>query len=320
MRNARTWSMLGPSGVLGLAVCELAEKDDNLMVITSDLCSFSGLERFRNSYPERMFNVGIAEQNMIGLAGGMAKEGMNVFTTTYATFASTRALDQIKVNVGYMNLPIKIIGLTAGFAVGILGATHMSIEDIAIMRSIPNMVVISPADCTETMKAVLAAGETKTPIYIRMNGVQRSPIVYKEDYDFTIGKAIKLREGNDIVFMVHGTMVYQVLRVAEQLELEGISCEVIDVHTIKPIDSEMILNCCDKKAIVTVEEHSVIGGLGTAVAEVLAPVKNTPPQLILGVADAYPHAASYEALLKENGLTAEGIYTSVKKFIKEDWI
>ncbi len=317
-RNARTWSMLGPSGVLGLAVCDLADDDKNLAVVTSDLCFFSGLDRFKNAYPERMFNVGIAEQNMIGVAAGMAKEGMNVFTTTYATFASTRALDQIKVNIGYMNLPIKIIGLTAGFSVGILGATHMSTEDIAIMRAIPNMIVISPADCTETMKAILAAGKTNMPTYIRMNGVQRTPIVYNEDYDFEIGKAIRLREGNDVSIIANGTTVYQALKAAELLEKDGISCDVIDVHTIKPIDKTMILSECDKKAIITVEEHSKIGGLGAAVAEVLAPVKNKPPHLILGIDDAYPHAASYEALLEKSGLTAEHIYKNIFNFVKEN--
>lgn len=317
MRNARTWSMLGPSGVLGVAACEMAEEDDSLVCITSDLCFFSGLDRFKATNPERLINVGIAEQNMIGVAAGMAKEGMNVFTTTYATFVSTRVLDQIKVNVGYMNLPIKIIGLTAGFSVGILGATHMSTEDIAIMRAIPNMIVISPADCTETMKAILAAGKTKQPIYIRMNGTQRAPIVYKEDYEFEIGKAIKLKEGKDISILANGSTVYQSLKAAELLEEAGVSCDVIDVHTIKPIDREMIFSCSDKKAIITVEEHSKIGGLGSAVAEVLAPEKNVPPQLILGVEDRYPHAASYEALLEESGLTAEHIFKKIIEFVKE---
>lgn len=318
MKNARTWSMLGPSGVLGLAMSELAMEDDKLAVITSDLCFFSGLERFKKAYPERLINVGIAEQNMIGVAAGMAKEGMKVFTTTYATFASTRALDQVRVNVGYMDIPIKIIGLTAGFAAGILGATHMSTEDIAIMRSIPNMVVISPADCMETMKAILATGKINKPVYIRMNGIQRAPIVYDKDYDFEIGKANKLKNGSDVSIIATGTAVYQALKATEQLEARGISCDVIDVHTIKPIDTQMIISCCNRRAIVTVEEHSKIGGLGAAVAEVLAPLKNTPPHLFIGVNDVYPHAASYETLLNESGLTAEKIYLNIIEFLKEN--
>lgn len=318
MRSARTWSMLGPSGVLGLATCELAEEDENFVVVTSDLCFFSGLERFKNAYPNRLINVGIAEQNMIGVAAGMIKEGMKVFTTTYATFASTRVLDQVKVNAGYMNLPIKIIGLTAGFSVGILGATHMSTEDIAIMRSIPNMVVISPADCMETMKAIMAVANTNQPTYIRMNGTQRQPIVYNEDYDFEIGNAIKLKEGKDVSIMASGATVYQALRAAELLESEGVFCDVIDIHTIKPIDSEMILSCCDRRIIVTVEEHSKVGGLGSAVAEVLASKKNTPPQLILGVDDVYPHAASYETLMEKSGLTSEHIFKQIIEFLKEN--
>lgn len=155
-RNIKKWSMLGPSGVLGLAACEFAEKDDNFAMLTADLCSFSGLERFKNTHQDKLYNFGIAEQNMVGVAAGMAKEGMNVFATTYATFCSTRALDQVRVNMGYMKLPVTLIGLTSGYSAGILGATHMAIEDIAIMRSIPNIVVLSPSDGMETMKALEA--------------------------------------------------------------------------------------------------------------------------------------------------------------------
>lgn len=317
-RNIRTWSMLGPSGVLGLAACEIAARNDKFVTVTADLCYFSGLDRYQNLYPDKLINVGIAEQNMLGVAGGLVKEGMNVFATTYASFASTRVLDQVKVNMGYMKLPIKLIGLTSGYSVGILGATHMSIEDISIMRSIPNMVILSPADCTETMKILLAASEIEEPVYIRMSGASRAPIVYNDDYDFEIGKASKLRCGKDVSLMATGTMVHSALLVADKLETVGISCEVLNFHTIKPIDKEAVYNAATgKKAIVTIEEHNVIGGLGTAVAEVIAPVKEKSPQLILGIEDQYLHAASYEYLIENSGLTVQQIYEKILLFLNK---
>ena len=316
-KNARIWSMLGPSGVLGIAACEIADKDENFVIVTADLCYFSGLDRYQKIHPDKLINVGIAEQNMLGIAGGLAKEGLSVASTTYASFATTRILDQVKVNMGYMKLPIKLIGLTAGYAAGILGATHMAIEDIAIMRSIPNITIISPADCTETMKAIISVAKMDTPVYIRMNGSSRMPIIYKDDYDFQIGKAIKLRSGNDISLMATGTMVDTALRVAKLLESKNLSCEVLDFHTIKPIDKETIYNSARKKAIITIEEHSTIGGLGSAVAEVMAAMTQKPPQLIIGIEDNYLHAASYGALMERSGLTAEQIYEKILLFMEK---
>ncbi|BDF04154.1 transketolase family protein [[Clostridium] hylemonae] len=317
-RNSRAWSMLGASGTLGLAVCELAKEDKNIAVATSDLCFFSGFERFKAQYPERFYNFGIAEQNMICAAAGMTKEGMNVFATTYATFASARVLDQVKVSMGYMGLPVKMIGLTSGFSVGILGATHMSLEDIAVLRSIPNMVILSPADCTETMKVLEAAARMDVPVYIRMSGKMRTPIVYKEEYSFEVGKAVQLRKGDDVALIATGTMVNEALKAAELLEEKGICCEVQDFHTIKPLDEDALKRMCEsKKLLVTVEEHSVIGGLGSAVAEKLTFMKKKPQQLSIGVNDYYPHAASYEHLLQECGLTAPQIAQKIEKVYKE---
>lgn len=312
-RNARTWSMLGACGTFGMAAAELAENDEDFAVVTADLCFFSGLDRMKEKHPDKLYNVGIAEQNMIGVAAGMVKEGMNVFTTTYASFASTRVLDQVKVNMGYMKLPIKLVGLTSGYSVGILGATHMSVEDIAIMRTIPDMVVLSPADCTETMKCIHAAYHSKSPVYIRLTGTQRTPIVYSEDYEFTIGKPVVLKEGTDVTFFATGTMVAETLKAVKALEAEGISCSVLDIHTIKPLDAETIKKYANSKLIVTVEEHNVIGGLGSAVAEVLCKEKEKAPQLMIGIEDFYPHAANYEHLMELSGLTADSIVKRTKE-------
>ena len=303
--NIRTWSMLGSCGAFGMAALDLPDIDDKTVIVTADLCSFSGLERFRTRFPDRLYNVGIAEQNMIGVAAGLTKEGFNVFATTYATFASTRSCDPVRVHMGYMGFGIKLVGLTAGLSVGILGATHMSIEDVAIMRAIPNMTVLSPADCTETVKATLAAARHDGPVYLRLTGGMNNPVVYKEDYDFQIGKAISLRQGDDITIIATGTMVYQALEAAKILEAKGLSAAVIDMHTIKPLDTGLLDTAfTSSKLIVTVEEHSVIGGLGGAVAEYKSTKQNAPVQLTIGIEDFFPHAGDYAHLLEKCGLTS----------------
>lgn len=311
--NIRLMSRLGSCGAYGMAAMDLPEIDPNMVACTADLCFYSGLDRFQKKYPENMYNVGIAEQNMVGIAGGLAKEGYNVFASTYASFATTRALDQVRVNMGYMQLPIKLIGLTSGYSVGILGATHISIEDVAIMRSIPNITIVSPADCTETYKTIMALANYNKPVYVRLTGPMNNPIVYGEDYDFTIGKAVTLKEGNDIAIVACGTMVATSLKVSEMLEQEGVSASVIDMHTIKPLDTEIIDQISDKKLIVTVEEHSVIGGLGGAIGEYLSEKKVHPPLLRIGTQDAFPHAADYNYLIEKAGLKPENIKNNIIK-------
>lgn len=315
--NIRTWSRLGSCGAFGVAALELPEINDKSVVLTADLCTFSGLDRFKAKYPDRLYNVGIAEQNMVGIAAGMAKEGFVPFATTYATFASMRCADQIKVSMGYMKLPVKLVGMTAGYSVGILGATHIAVEDIAVMRSIPNVTILSPADCTATIKAVYAAAGTDTPVYLRLSGTMNNPVVYKEDFDFEIGKAITLREGTDIAVIATGTMVYNSLKAAEKLTETGVSVKVVDMHTITPLDEEAVKSACSAKLIVTVEEHSVYGGLGGAVAEALSLERNKPPHLIIGVSGDYPHAASYPYLLEQAGLTADQIALKIQKTYEE---
>ncbi|MBR3721487.1 MAG: transketolase [Selenomonadaceae bacterium] len=314
-----TWSMAGASGTLGAGLLELADNDPDFAVVTSDLCFFSGLEKLKQKHPDKLYNVGIAEQNMVGAAAGMAKEGMHIWATTYASFASTRALDQVKVNMGYMKFPIRLAGLTSGYSVGILGATHMSIEDISIMRSIPNIVVLSPADCHETMKLILATTQIDAPIYLRLSGTMRTPIVYPEDYSLKIGKANMLREHDksSIAIFATGTMVSNALMVEKILAAKDIFCNVYDVHTIKPLDKEAIFQNLNKSLLITMEEHSVIGGLGSAVAECICGAKQRPRQLVFGIADFYPHAASYDALIKCNGLDVDSMVAHIEEAIKD---
>lgn len=304
-KNIRTWSLLGPSGSHGIAAIELAETVSNVVMLTSDLCFFSGLERFKSAYPDKLYNLGIAEQNMIGVAAGLAKEGYIPFANTYASFCASRCADQVRVNMSYMNLPIKLIGLTAGYGAGILGATHISIEDVSLMRALPNITVISPADCSEIIKAILAASKTLAPTYIRLTGAMNTPIVYRDDYDFEIGKAVRIQDGEDVCIIATGSMVYHAIQTAKLLENEGLSCSVLNMHTIKPLDIDAIFEANEKhKLIVTAEEHSVIGGLYGAVAETLCKVGVHKPVLPIGINDLFVHAGSYNYQMHESGLTA----------------
>ena len=314
--NIRMWSRLGSCGAHAMAMGYLAENDNSIIAMEADLCVHAGLDRFRKSYPENYINVGIAEQNMIAIAAGMASEGFKVFASTFASFAAARPLDQIRVNMGYMQLPVKLVGLTSGLSAGFLGPTHHGTEDMAIKRSIPNITILSPADSTETVKSVIAAAETDKPVYIRLTGVMGTPVVYKEDYDFCVGKAIKLRDGDDAAIIATGTMVAEALKAADILSENGINASVIDMHTIRPLDKEIIRQCLGCRLLVTVEEHSVIGGLGSAVAEEISSCAVRPPHLILGIPNSYPDADAYEALLVEFGLTAEKIAGRISEFIK----
>ena len=317
-RNIRKLSLLGPSGAVGTAMEELVKDRDDVYVLTADLCTFSGLDRFKAKYPGRIFNMGIAEQNMVAVAAGMAKEGLNPFVTSYATFLCARAADSVRVNLSYMQLPVKMIGLTSGYAAGFLGATHMCIEDIAFMRCLPNMTVISPADCTEIVKAVTASADIDAPVYIRLTGNMPSSIIYTEDYDFVIGKAVKLKEGSDICFFACGSMVYKVMKIAEGLEEMGINSAVVNMHTIKPLDKDIIDEMAGKtKLFITVEEHNVLGGLGSAVAEYISNKKSGPILERIGIEDLFIKSGDYEYQLSESGLSDNQIKERVLKVYKD---
>ena len=310
--KAGLWSKIGARATFGMVALDLGKDFDDLMIVAADTSTSAGLERFKKTYPEKIIDCGIAEQNMMGIATGLASEGNNVITTTFAPFQTMRCCEQIKVNLGYMNQNVTMVGLASGVVQGMLGYTHSCIEDLSIMRSIPGITVLSPADCTETAKAVNAALEHNGPVYIRLTGGSSNPSVYKDDYDYKIGKAINLKKGDDVALIATGTMVYVCLEVANELEEQGISTAVIDMHTIKPIDSEMVKAICDyAKLVVTVEEHSVVGGLGSAVSEVKTAISNAPPHLILGLPDQYGKSNDYVKLLDEAGLSVSSIVDSV---------
>ena len=315
-RNIKIWSTIGARATLGIAALELAKEIDNLMVLTCDVSTSAGLDRFRKTFPEKYLDLGIAEQNMIGVAAGLASENFNVITTTFAPFQTMRCCEQIKVNLGYMGQKICMVGIASGLALGTLGYTHCCIEDVGILRSIPGMIIISPADSLETVKALEAAVKLKNPSYLRLTGSSNNPIVYNKDYEFEIGKSITLREGKDITIFCAGAMVHQSLEAAKILNLKKISSKVVNMHTIKPIDKTAIEEACNSKLIVSVEEHNVIGGLGSAISEYKSSLKQSPRQLFLGIKDTYSKGGNYKFLKEKHRLTPEKIVEDILLNIK----
>lgn len=316
-KNIRFLSMLGHRGAFSVAVTELAEKMDNLIVLSADLATLTGLERFKTKYPEKFYNIGIAEQNMIGISAGLAKEGYVVFATTYANFITMRSYEQVRMNLGYMKFNVKLIGTGAGVSMGSSGNSHYGIEDIALMRAIPNITVVSPADDVEVAKSIFAAAKFEGPMYIRLTGPMNNPIVYKEDYNFEIGKAITLREGKDLTIIATGSMVYESIMAADILEKQGLSVSVMNMHTIKPLDLDAINKAINTtNLIVTVEEHSKIGGLGSAVAEYKSTLKTLVPQLFIGLPDNFGKVAEYRYLLDKYGLTSQKIADKISSYYK----
>jgi len=317
-RNVRQWSRLGSRGVFGQAILSLAEMKKNLMVLSADLGGSSGLSRFIKSYPDNYLNVGISEQNMIGMAAGLSREGFVVFATSFAPFLSMRSSEQVRMNMGYMDANVKAVALGSGVAMSFLGNSHYGLEDASIMRSIPNLTVVSPADCGEIVKTVFAAAEYEGPMYIRLTGETNNPIVYEDDYNFEIGKAITLCEGSEITIFANGTMVYESLEAAKVLASEGLFPTVVNMHTIKPLDTKVIDKAvASSKLIVSVEEHSIIGGLGGAIAEYKTVYNNAPPQLIFGLPDKFGKVGEHRYLLEKYGLTSKQIAKRISNSYKE---
>ena len=280
--------------------------------MSADLCQSSGLFKFREEFPDRFINSGIAEQNLIGVAAGLDKDGTCIFASSFSPFITMRACEQVRMNMGYMQLNIKTVGLGSGLIMAQLGNSHYGIEDGSVMRAIPGITVVNPADGVEIMKTVEALCDYPHPAYLRLTGGPGLPIVYEDDIDFQIGKAIQVREGKDVAIIACGTMVYYAKQAAEILAEKGIDASVIDMHTIKPLDTAAVDAELSKKLIVTVEEATIVGGLGSAVAEHLASKKVKPAQLMLGIKDTYPHAGTYQYLLENCRLTGPQIAEDIE--------
>lgn len=298
----------------GKGLVKMGEKRDDFIVLDADLAAATQTGKFKKEFPERFYNCGIAEQNMLSIAAGIAATGKKVIVSSFAMFAAGRAFEQIRNSIGYPHLNV-IIGAThAGVSVGEDGATHQCCEDIALMRTIPGMTIINPADETEAIKAVEAAFDIDGPVYLRF-GRLAVPVIFDEDYTFEVGKAVTLKEGTDVTVIATGLLVNEALIAYDMLKNEGINARIINMATIKPLDNDAVLAAAkDTGAIVTAEEHSVIGGLGSAVAELCA--ENCPvPVLKLGVNDTFGHSGPANDLLDEFGLRAKNIVELAKKAI-----
>ena len=299
----------------GNALKELGAEYDNLVVLDADLAGATKTGIFLKAYPERHFDCGIAECNMVSVAAGMATTGLVPFASSFAMFAAGRAFEQIRNSIGYPHLNVKIGATHGGISVGEDGASHQCCEDFALMRSIPGMIVMSPADDVEAKAMVRAAYHHNGPVYMRF-GRAAVPVIHEEDYQFQIGKGEVLRDGTDVAIIANGLLVYEAMVAAEELQNAGINAMVINMATIKPLDEELVLSAAQKcSKIITCEEHSIIGGLGEAVCSVLAEKLPTPVRRI-GVNDEFGHSGPAAALLKQFGLSAEHIVEVAKDFCK----
>lgn len=299
----------------GNALVELGAEYPNLVVLDADLAAATKTGIFKKAYPDRHIDCGIAESNMVGIAAGLSTVGKIPFVSSFAMFVAGRAFEQVRNSIGYPHLNVKIGATHAGISVGEDGATHQCNEDIALMRTIPGMVVINPADDVEAKAAVRAAVEYEGPVYLRFGRAAVPVINDRPDYKFEIGKGVVLREGTDVTIVATGICVDSALGAAEKLAADGISAEVINIHTIKPLDKELVAASAKKTGkVVTVEEHSVIGGLGSAVCDALAELAPTPVKKV-GMQDIFGESGSAAALIEKYGLDAEGVYKSVKEFV-----
>lgn len=299
----------------GEALVELGKTNPRVVVLGADLTDSTRTLWFAEKFPDRFFQIGIAEQDMLNTAAGLSLTGKIPFASTYGVFVAGRAWDQVRTTICYANLNVKIGGAHGGVSVGTDGATHQALEEITLMRVLPNMQVIVPCDAIETYKATMKAAEIKGPVYIRF-GREKIPVITKEDTPFTFGKAVTFKEGKDVSLIACGYMVYEALKAAEELKKKGISARVINLHTVKPIDKEAIIKAAKETgAIVTCEEHQIMGGFGSTVAEVV--VENHPvPMRFIGIQDRFGESGTPEELIKEFNLDFSDIIKAVEEVLR----
>ena len=312
----KAYARMGQKGAAaGIGMMELAKRDPDMRVVVADSVAIASLDRFYNNYPERVVNAGISEQSMIGIAAGLSSEdGRAVYACTYAAFVLVKAIEFVRHNLAYHQFNVKVVGNSAGFAMETLSISHWATEDIAMARSLPNMTILSAADSLEAIKCVIAAHDVKGPVYVRLSGLLNCPMVYEKDFDFQIGKANILRQGDEVTIIATGMMVRESLDAAELLAAQGIECTVVDMHTIKPLDTDCVDNALAKsKLMVTVEEHNIIGGLGGAVAEYMAEKGNMPRLVRIGVGDTFGKLGDLRYCWEQHGLTAPQIAERIKK-------
>ena len=314
-KSMKQWSRLGPRAMYGQFMLDLAETVPNLILISADLGRSSGLDRFKNQYPDKYLSVGISEQNMIGVAAGLAYEGYKVFVTSFAPFLSMRASEHIRMNLGYMQHPVNLVALGSGLGMGYLGNSHFGLEDISYMRSIPNINISCPADCAELGKTLLDySSNNRGPSYIRLTGIPGSPLLYDDNYNFKFSKKEIFGDGKDVLIISHGSISAQCKLAQNLLDENGIKSKLINLHTLKPIDETIINDINEYEKVIVVEEHSLIGGLSSIISELV--VKNRIKIKILNITlpDKFGPTGDYNYLLDFHNLTAPKISKKIIDF------
>ena len=298
-----------PASVFGVALMEIMKQNDNVMVLSADMSNYAGLNKFKEAYPDHFINIGISEQNMIGVAAGLASEGYKVIVEAQSCFLSMRGFEQIRQYAGYMNFPIVFIGINAGMSLTYMGNTHFSVEDMGLVRNIPGMTVFSPCDAGEAVKSFEAAMNMNSPSYLRLMGSLGSKAVYKDDFPFEVGKPNQLRDGNDVQIFATGSMVDVAVNASDQLKEKGIDAQVMDVHTLKPFDASFISK--DAKLIITIEEHTKISGLSAVVSSELAQYSSHPLLICIGLEDNYGKVGEYNWMLENRNLTVDNLVNTI---------
>lgn len=312
---SRQWSKMGPRAMFGQFMIEIARKNKKLMVLSADLGRSSGLDRFKKMFPEKYLSVGISEQNLIGVAAGLAKEGYKVFATSFAPFLSMRASEQIRMNLGYMEHPVNLVALGSGVSMAYLGNSHFGLEDIAIMKTVPNLNISSPADPAELGKILFDYSFKKRgPSYIRLTGVPGSPNLYKKNYDYKFGNATTISKGTDMLILSTGSVSAQALNALDILKKQKISAQLINIHTIKPLSKNILTLIKKFKNITTIEEHSSVGGLGSSILEIIAKNGLKKNILNLNLSNKFGPTGTYNYLLNYHNLSAKKI---AKKIIEK---
>ncbi len=313
IKKIKILSVIGQRAALGTSLFEIEKDFDNLIVLSADTSTSAGLDKFRKIKPQKYLEMGISEQNMISVAAGLSSEDFKVVTTTFSPFQTLRCLEQIKVNVSYMKFKITMVGLASGVALGNLGFTHCSIEDIGVILAIPGINVISPADGLETYKAINECLKSENSSYVRLTGKAPCPQIYDKDYKFEIGKAINVyNEGNDVAILTCGSMVFNSVEASKKLKNKGIKCSVYNFHSIRPLDKKILLDIVNNfNFIFTIEEHNIENGLGSVIANEITNIPKNIKFTRLGINHEYSKSGEYEDMLKWNNLDIQGIEKSI---------
>ena len=317
LTDTKQWSRMGPRAMFGRFMLDIAKKNKKLIILSADLGRSSGLARFKIEFPNQYISIGISEQNLVGVASGLADEGYKVFVTSFAPFLSMRASEQIRMNLGYMKHNVNLVALGSGLSMGFLGNSHFGLEDIAIMRTIPNLNITCPADCSELGKVLNDyAFNDRGPSYIRLTGVPGSVNVYEKNYKYRFGKNITLSKGSDVLILSHGSILGQIKLSLNILKKSKISAELVNIVSLKPIDESIIKLLSKYKKIITFEEHTSVGGLGSIIAEKILKYKINSQLYSFSLPDKFGPTAKYDHLLKYHGLDASGITKKIINLFK----